>query len=121
MNRHSTVVILAWLGLLAIAVMTLSPIGLRPHMPVSVNAERAMAFMVVGFLFAVAYPRHIWFAALIVLTGAFGLEILQELRPDRHGRFRDAMWKSVGASIGLCLGWFAVTVLPNLRRLITSR
>jgi VanZ family protein len=83
-----------------------------------VDIERSAAFVVVGLLFALAYPRKIWLALLIVIVGVFGLEWLQELRPDRHGRFADAMVKSVGALIGLSAGWvlfrIAETIFPSL-------
>lgn len=110
---------LAWLALIGIAIATLSPIGLRPRLSMlPVDIERSAAFVVVGLLFALAYPRKIWLALLIVIIGVFGLEWLQELRPDRHGRFADAMVKSVGALIGLSAGWVLVriaeTVFPSL-------
>nr|WP_314262177.1 VanZ family protein [uncultured Devosia sp.] len=116
MTRRSYLIAAAWIGLFLIMAATLSPIGIRPSLPISVDAERVTAFMVVGFLFALAYPKHIWFAAIVVLIGAFGLEILQELRPDRHARFRDAMWKSIGASVGLGLGWTLIAVLPFMSK-----
>ncbi|MBS3848537.1 VanZ family protein [Devosia sp. BSSL-BM10] len=107
--------IFAWTVLLAIAAATLSPIGLRPHLPMGVDIERVLAFFVVGLLFALAYPRHIWFAALVVLLGAFGLELLQELRADRHGRVHDALIKSAGASMGLGIGWLGAQIMNRWR------
>jgi VanZ family protein len=100
--------VLAWAALIAITAATLSPIGLRPRLPVPVDLERSAAFLSLGLLFALAYPRRIWLALAIVLIGAFGLEWLQELRPDRHGRFDDALIKSLGAMIGLGAGWITV-------------
>lgn len=114
MKLQNFFVAAAWIALFAIVVATLSPLDLRPRLLISVNAERALAFMLLGVLFAVAYPKHIWFAAAIVFIGAFGLEILQELRPDRHGRFRDAMWKFIGASIGLGMGWIGVELVSTM-------
>lgn len=105
---------LAWLTLLAIAAATLSPIGLRPRLPVPVDLERSAAFVLAGLLFALAYPRRIWLALVIVIVGAFGLEWLQELRPDRHGRLGDAMVKSLGALIGLSAGWLLVRIVERL-------
>jgi hypothetical protein len=99
--------ILAWSLLLLIAAVTLSPIGLRPGLPLDVDLERALAFLALGFAFALAYPRKLWAAAAIVLLGAFGLELLQFLRPDRHGRAPDALVKAGAACIGLGLGWLA--------------
>ncbi|MGV8856888.1 MAG: hypothetical protein ACOH2L_19930 [Devosia sp.] len=63
-----------------------------------------MAFLDVGLAFAMAYPRHIWWAVAFVIVGAIGLEWLQNLRPNRHGREADALVKIAGAVIGLGTG-----------------
>jgi hypothetical protein len=98
------VVILAWSLLLAIAFATLSPIGLRPHVG-NVSGERFWAFAAVAFLFGVAYPRHIWWVTIMVGGAAIGLEVLQHLTPDRHGRIPDALIKLAGAVGGAGLAY----------------
>ncbi|MCX7317952.1 MAG: VanZ family protein [Hyphomicrobiales bacterium] len=98
------VVILAWSLLLAIAFATLSPIGLRPHVG-NVSGERFWAFAAVAFLFGVAYPRHIWWVTIMVGGAAVGLEVLQHLTPDRHGRIPDALIKLAGALSGAGLAY----------------
>lgn len=108
---------LAWTAFIAIAVATLSPIGLRPRLPVAVDLERGVAFLLVGLLFALAYPRRIWLAIAIVLLGAFGLEWLQALRPDRHGRLDDALIKAFGTLIGLTVGWVCTKLFETASRL----
>ena len=108
---------LAWIALIAIAAATLSPIGLRPRLPVSVDLERGVAFLLVGLLFALAYPRRIWLAIAVVIIGAFGLEWLQALRPDRHGRIDDALIKAFGAVIGLTAGWLCIKFVETASRL----
>jgi hypothetical protein len=95
----------AWFCLAVIAVITLSPIGLRPETGLSPQIERFVAFAVVGALFAAAYPRYILFAAIIVLGAAVMLELLQLLAPSRHGRLFDAGVKVGGGLVGLCAGW----------------
>jgi len=95
----------AWVLFAALVAVTLGPIGYRPRTPFSVDIERAGAFFVVGLAFALAYPRHVWWAVAFVIAGAVGLEWLQNLRPDRHGRESDALVKIVGATLGLGLGW----------------
>lgn len=97
--------LLAWLAFAALVFATLSPIGLRPRGPWSVDVERSGAFLVAGLLFALAYPRHIWLAAGLVLMMVFGLEWLQHIRPDRHGQWHDAFVKAGGAVLGLAGGW----------------
>ena len=103
--------ILAWTVLAAIAVATLLPIGMRPRLPMDLDLERAAAFLSAGYLFAVAYPKQIWIAVAIVMAGVFGFELLQQLRPDRHGQFHDAIVKAAGASIGLGFGWLSSNVI----------
>lgn len=88
----------------AIVFATLSPIGLRPHVG-DVSGERFLAFAAIGLLFGVAYPRHLWLVTLLVGGGAVGLEVLQHLTPDRHGRIPDALVKLVGALAGTGLAY----------------
>jgi VanZ family protein len=95
---------LAWLLLAAIIFVTVSPIGLRPHTVTSVNIDRALAYMVVGLAFAVAYPKHWMTVALLLIAGAVFIEYLQYLSPTRHARFHDAAVKAVGATVGVAIG-----------------
>jgi hypothetical protein len=64
-----------------------------------------VAFVVVGALFAAAYPRHIVLASLVVIGAAILLEAFQLLEPSRHGRLFDASVKIAGGLIGLGGGW----------------
>jgi uncharacterized membrane protein len=106
--------IAAWLALGVIIFATLSPIGLRPQTGLPVNLERWAAYLLAGGLFGLAYPRQILWAALLLAIGAIGLELAQMLRPGRHGRELDALFKMFGAWIGLGLGWLGA-------RLFTTR
>lgn len=110
------IVILAWSTLLAIAFATLSPIGMRPHMG-DVSGERFFAFAVVALLFGMAYPRHLWLVTLLVGGTAVGLEVLQHLTPDRHGRVPDALIKLAGALAGTGL---AFVLSGTIKRLTSS-
>lgn len=97
--------IVAWLLLAGLVFVTLSPISLRPISPLPTQLERATALALVGFAFALAYPRHIWLVALLVLGSTVLLEILQLASPSRHGRVIDAVVKLVGGGGGLLVGW----------------
>jgi VanZ family protein len=99
--------ILAWLLLGGLIFVTLSPINLRPVSPLPTQLERAIALMLVGFVFALAYPRRFILVAAIVLGATVLLELLQLLAPSRHGRWLDVSVKLIGASAGLVAGWFA--------------
>lgn len=94
----------AWLVLALILIVTISPIQFRPITGEPADVERFLAFFLVGFLFALAYPRH-WLAVLILTIGCAGMfELLQRLAPGRHGEFADFVFKAVGAMAGVCIG-----------------
>ncbi|WP_028747364.1 antibiotic resistance protein VanZ [Rhizobium mesoamericanum] len=95
----------AWVLLAAIIFVTLSPIGLRPHTVTSVNLDRALAYLLVGFMFAVAYPRRLLAVIVLLIFGALAIEYLQYLSPTRHARLHDAAVKIVGASAGVFAGY----------------
>lgn len=97
----------AWLSLAAIIFVTVSPIGLRPHDVLPVDIDRALAFVVMAFLFVLAYPRSWMIVAAAIILGAGGIELLQELSPTRHARMNDALVKAGGAAVGVVLGWAA--------------
>jgi VanZ family protein len=94
----------AWSLLGFIIYATISPIQDRPTLPTSPNFERLAAFIVLGALFCLAYPRHIGLVCLIVLGSAVLLELAQLLTPDRHGRIQDAIIKTTGGAIGIVAG-----------------
>lgn len=94
----------AWLVLALILIVTISPIQFRPITGELADLERFAAFFLVGFLFALAYPRH-WIAVLLLTIGCAGMfELLQRLAPGRHGEFADFVFKAVGAMAGVCIG-----------------
>lgn len=62
----------AWMVLLAILAVTISPIKFRPITGESADLERFVAFFLVGALFALAYPRH-WMGVLLLTVGCAAL------------------------------------------------
>jgi hypothetical protein len=107
----------AWALLAFFAYATISPIQVRPTLPVPTSFEHLTAFAVLGLLFCLAYPRHIALVCLIVLGSAVLLEIMQLLTPDRHGRIQDAIEKMAGGVLGIVAGrvilCFVATVCGN--------
>lgn len=95
----------AWLLLLAVAFVTLSPIEWRPISPFHPQVERFVSFGLIGFVFCVAYPRRIGWVTLCVLGAATGLEVLQFIAPGRHGRLIDLAAKLAGGGMGIAAGW----------------
>jgi len=109
--------VLGWLVLLAILVVTVSPIEARPVIADSPNFERLLAYGLLGLFFAMGYPRHIWLVLLVVLATAVGFEAAQYLSPSRHARLMDALVKIGGGVLGIAAG-LVVNFLAN--RLLPS-
>ena len=107
---HRYFVIAAWLALAFISFATLSPIGLRPELP-DQALEHLAGFVVLAFLFGMAYPRHFVAVATLLVASAIILELMQLLTPDRHARLIDATTKLAGGFIGLIAARIAATVL----------
>ncbi|MBE7733521.1 VanZ family protein [Devosia sp. CC-YST696] len=95
----------AWLLLVAILVVTLGPIGLRPVSAAPVQLERLLAFGLLGLTFALAYPRHLLLVALLTFGAALALEVFQYAVPGRHARASDFVAKIVGGGLGIATGW----------------
>lgn len=67
------------------------------------HLEHAVAFLTLGGLFALAYPRRTLMICLIVIGSAIALELLQTLTPDRHGTVIDASEKIVAGCVGIAV------------------
>lgn len=93
----------AWGLLVAVALVTVVPIGLRPVVT-SPHIERFVSFGIVGLAFSLAYPRHLTRIMLLVVAVAVGLELLQLLVVTRHARPQDVAVKLVGAGAGIAAG-----------------
>lgn len=106
--------IAAWSALAAIAIMTLGPISARPVIvATSAQAERLLAFAMLGVLFGLAYPGR-WRTVLILMVGAaISLEALQLVMPGRHGRLPDLVAKMIGGLGGMAIGQGFAALLPR--------
>ncbi|WP_454702068.1 antibiotic resistance protein VanZ [Agrobacterium burrii] len=99
---------IAWSVLLLIVIVTICPIGFRPHTLTTVGIDRAAAFAFCSAAFVFAYPRH-WLAVIVAgVTAAFGIEAMQFLSPTRHPHLMDVVVKAAGAIAG---GLFTITCL----------
>jgi VanZ family protein len=101
----------AWLSLLAIFVMTVGPIGLRPISPAPVQIERFTAFLLVGGLFGAGYPKRLVLMVAIVILAAGLLELAQHLVPNRHGLLADFVAKAAGGALGVLVVGVVVRAL----------
>ncbi|MDA9473944.1 antibiotic resistance protein VanZ [Bradyrhizobium sp. CCBAU 65884] len=93
----------AWLLAAAVTFATLGPPGLRPHSDLGQDGEHALAFILVGLAFGLAYPRRRLpgAGAAVVLIGV--LELMQFWAPGRHARLEDFLVDALTACFGFAL------------------
>ena len=105
----------AWLLAAAVSFATLGPPGLRPHSGLGQDGEHALAFILVGLAFSLAYPhrRLLSTAAAVVLIGV--LELMQFWAPGRHARLEDFLVDALAACIGFALAAAADRLLTRFR------
>ena len=96
-------IVAGWLAFAFIVYATLSPIAARPVVA-GLQLEHFVAFGLMGLAFGLAYPNRFLLVIAIVVGSAFGLEALQLLTPDRHGRVLDAVMKAAGGICGIGAG-----------------
>jgi hypothetical protein len=101
---------MAWISLLAVAVMTLGPADLRPVTIAPPNFERLAAFVVVGIFFGAAYLRNVPILVVALVCAAGLLELVQLLVPNRHATTLAFMFKATGGGMGIFLGNLVATV-----------
>jgi VanZ family protein len=106
----------AWSLAAAVAFATLGPPGLRPHSNLGQDGEHALAFVLLGLAFGLAYTSNRWLTAVLAVGLTGGLELLQLWMPGRHARLEDFIVDALAACVGLAIaaafGW---TVKRTLR------
>jgi VanZ family protein len=107
--------ILAWLLAAAVAFATLGPPDLRPHSSLGQDGEHALAFVLVGLAFGLAYAPQRWLLSgmAVVLIGL--LEIMQLWAPGRHARLRDFLVDALAACAGFALSAAIEWAIERLR------
>ena len=111
--------IVAWLLAAAVTFATLGPARYRPHSNLGHDGEHALAFVLIGLAFGLAYPRHrMTVAVTVMLSGV--LELLQFLVPGRHARLEDFIVDAIAACVGFViaalLGWLGRPASKNAAR-----
>ena len=91
----------AWLIAAAVSFATLGPARLRPHSELGQDGEHALAFVLVGLAFGLAYTRNRLLTSVIAVAMIGILEILQIWAPGRHARFEDFAVDALAACVGL--------------------
>ena len=95
--------LIAWLLAAAVTFATLGPPSYRPHSSLGQDGEHALAFILVGVAFGLAYPTHRLLTAGISVLMIGVLELLQLLVPGRHARLEDFIVDAVTACAGLAI------------------
>ena len=95
--------IVAWLLTAAVTFATLGPARLRPHSDLGQDGEHALAFVLVGLAFGLAYPRRRLLTAAIAVILIGVLELLQLWMPGRHARWGDFVVDALAACMGIAV------------------
>jgi len=94
---------IAWGLAAAVTFATLGPPRYRPHADLSQNGEHALAFVLVGLAFGLAYKKNRMATALFAIAFTGAMEVLQLWAPGRHARISDFMVDAAAAWAGLAL------------------
>ena len=108
--------IVAWLLLVGIIAVTLVPADLRPTTPLPLKFERALAFVILAFVFIAAYPRRWPLVLALICVGAVVVEVAQYLVPTRDPSVVDAIVKVIGAVAGAAAARVMDPWLSRLRK-----
>ncbi|MBP1094328.1 VanZ family protein [Bradyrhizobium diazoefficiens] len=105
----------AWLLAVAVSFATLGPPGLRPHSDLGQDGEHALAFILVGLAFGLAYRKRRLAAAAVSVILIGLLELMQFWTPGRHARLEDFLVDAATACAGFALTAAADWVMTRLR------
>jgi VanZ family protein len=108
--------IIAWLLTAAVTFATLGPPRYRPHSYLGQDGEHALAFVLVGLAFGLAYPRRrmLTTGIAVILIGA--LEMLQLWMPGRHARLEDFVVDALAACAGIAVAAVLDWTMQRMRR-----
>jgi VanZ family protein len=95
--------VIAWVLAAAVTFATLGPPRFRPHADLGQSGEHALAFVIVGLAFGLAYRRSRPLTALVAVAMTGVIEILQFWAPGRHARLSDFVVDALGVCVGLAI------------------
>lgn len=95
--------LVAWGLAAAVTFATLGPARLRPHADLGQNGEHALAFVLVGLAFGLAYRRNRLLTALVAVAMTGMIEVMQFWAPGRHARLSDFVVDALAACAGLAI------------------
>ena len=92
--------IIAWLLAAAVTFATLGPARLRPHSHLGQNGEHALAFVLLGLAFGLAYTGNRVRTAIIAVILIGVLELLQLAAPGINELLEDFFVDELAACVG---------------------
>src|ERR1700748_3376788 len=92
--------IVAWLLAAAVTFATLGPPRLRPHSHLGQDGEHALAFVLLGFAFGLAYTGNRLRTVVVMVVAIGALELAQLVVPGRHARLEDFIVDALAACGG---------------------
>lgn len=107
----------AWLLAVAVTFATLGPPRYRPHANLGQDGEHALAFVLIGLAFGLAYRQHRVLTALIAVALTAALELAQLWVPGRHARLEDFIVDALTA----CAGFIAAALLDRFARRVRPK
>jgi hypothetical protein len=121
--RHKLITGAAWACLVFITYATLCSIDARPELLADgfykaffTVVARLGAYVVLGLLFRLAYPRYLTLVCILVFGSAVTLELLQIYVLDRHAGELDVIEKLIGGAAGIISGDITQSNFPPGRR-----
>jgi VanZ family protein len=109
--------LIAWGLAAAVTFATLGPAHYRPQADLGQNSEHALAFVLVGLAFGLAYRRNRPLTALVAVVVTGAIEILQFWAPGRHARLSDfvvdVLAVYAGLAVAAALDWLVGRSRPQ--------
>ncbi|MGY4237725.1 VanZ family protein [Bradyrhizobium sp. USDA 4449] len=111
--------LVAWLLAAAVTFVTLGPQDLRPHPILGQHGDHALAFVLVGISFGLAYPQRRWTISAVAVALIGLLEIMQLWVPGRHARFGDFVVDALSTCVGFAVSAASHRMMAHLAKMPT--
>jgi VanZ family protein len=106
----------AWLLAAAVTFATVGPPRFRPHSDLGHDSEHAVAFILIGLAFGLAYARNRLLTSVIAVVMIGLIELLQVWVPGRHATFEDFAVDALAACVGLAIATGLDWAVQRLRQ-----
>jgi hypothetical protein len=112
---------LAWIGILAIIVLSVVPAAYRPVVGTGQSFEHFTAFALVAGVFAIGYRLPLIRLLFLAFFFCGGIELLQVPLPTRHARVSDIVIDFVGSCFAIAVVFAGDKLIDAHRRDNCSR